>query len=388
MSQQEGAGVPVPGPTVTEADALMARLLPPVLEQFLGQRRRELSHISPESARLADLLQDYMAGGKLLRPRFLLWGALAADPAAAGRSEELARLGAGVELVQAAALLHDDVIDDSPMRRGRPSLHVERSAMHRDRGLIGDPDDFGRALAIVLGDLALSWAEQAVTGEDGPCAGDRPEQRAAREEFDLLRTEVMAGQHLDILHQAGGFTSLPDPEAAARAVIRWKTVPYTVLRPLRMGARLAGALPEDLRALDAYAIRIGTGFQLRDDVLSVTGDPGSTGKPIGGDITEGKQTVLLARARTMLDADDRRLLERVVGDDGADPADVRRVCRLLVECGAVDSVLEEVERLGADGIAALTEGPGLSELGRAGLAHLARSATDVHGLRGRSGEDS
>lgn len=382
MNHQGSAQETIGGERVAEVEARVVGHLPVVMADFLEQRRSELSLISPESAHLVDLLQDYLDGGKLLRPRFLLWGALAADADALSRIEEISRLGVAVELVQAAALLHDDVIDDSSVRRGRPALHVERARMHRRHGLTGDPEDFGRAVAIVLGDLALTWSEQATSGPDGACSGEEPGQRAARAEFDLLRTEVMAGQHLDILHQAAGFTSPRDPETAARAVIRWKTVPYTVLRPIRMGARLCGMGPEDLAALDDYAVRIGTAFQLRDDVLSVTGEPDLTGKPVGGDITEGKQTVLLARARAVLSASDRERLDQVVGDPRAESSRVQQACRLLVDCGAVASVLDEVGRLGAAGIDALDQGPGLNPLGRAGLERIARAATDVSGLSG------
>jgi geranylgeranyl diphosphate synthase, type I len=344
----------------------------------LAARRRHLAEISPETAGLVGTLLDYLEGGKLLRPRFCFWGGVAAI----GREptdteiEALARYGAAIELVQAAALMHDDVIDHSPVRRGRPALHVQAERRHRDGALDGSAQEYGVAVAIVLGDLALSWAEQiaaGVRGEPGALA-------AARREFDALRTEVMSGQFLDILHQAGGFTSAPDAEQAALSVIRWKTVPYTVLRPVRIGAALLGAPEPALAELSAWAIEVGTAFQLRDDLLSVVGDQDETGKPIGGDIVEGKRTVLLARTAAATDAEGRALLAEVVGRADGTEQEIAAVHELMLSTGAVASVAQEVRQRAARGRELLAGAAPLGELGRAGLGALAALATDVESL--------
>src|SRR5699024_2980476 len=211
---------------------------------------------------------------------------------------------------------------------------------HRDAGLTGSAEDYGVAVAIVLGDLALSWAEQIaarVDGEPGAVA-------AARSEFDALRTEVMSGQFLDILHQAGGFASAADAEQAALSVIRWKTVPYTVLRPVRIGAALMGGSQDALETLAGWAVEVGTAFQLRDDLLSVVGDQEETGKPIGGDIVEGKRTVLLARTEAATDAAGRALLAEVVGRAESSAQQIAAVHDLMVSTGAVGSVVKEVRQ--------------------------------------------
>ncbi|GAA4527940.1 polyprenyl synthetase family protein [Brachybacterium paraconglomeratum] len=359
-------------------DELLVEQVADLTRTALTGHRRHLEEISPEAAGLIDSLASYLEGGKLLRPRFCFWGGVAAlgrEPQPA-EVEALARLGAAIELLQAAALMHDDVIDHSPMRRGRPALHMQAEQEHRRAGLAGDPEEYGIAIAIVLGDLALSWSEQMANGVHGdPSLVDR-----ARREFDALRTEVMSGQYLDILHQAGGFASAPDAELAALSVIRWKTVPYTVLRPVRIGAALAGAPDQSLDALSAWAIEVGTAFQLRDDLLSVVGDQDETGKPIGGDIVEGKRTVLLARTWEAADARGRALLDEVVGDAGSDESQIGAVHALMVSTGAVSSVTQEVRRRAARGRALLEGTAELGELGRAGLEALAELATDVDSL--------
>lgn len=361
-----------------ELDELLVARVEEILREELAMRREQLEEISPETAHLVDALSDFLQGGKQLRPRFCFWGGAAAlgrEPDGA-ELDALARCGAAIELVQAAALMHDDVIDHSPVRRGRPALHIQAERRHRAGDLAGSSEDYGVAVAIVLGDLALSWAEQIFAAG---AAGDPGSLVRARREFDALRTEVMSGQFLDILHQAGGYDSSPDAERAALSVIRWKTVPYTVLRPVRIGAALLGAPDSLLEALSAWAIEVGTAFQLRDDLLSVIGDQDETGKPIGGDIVEGKRTVLLARTGAATDDAGRALLSKVVGRAEVEERDIAAVHALMTSTGAVASVAQEVRRRASQGRELLTAAP-LGEEGRAGLGMLADLATDVESL--------
>lgn len=372
------AEMPPTGDRARELDEHLITRVAEITQAELETRRRSLAEISPETTTLVDSLASYLEGGKLLRPRFCFWGGVAAlgrEPGTA-EIEALARCGAAIELVQAAALMHDDVIDHSPLRRGRPALHAAAAARHHRERLAGSSEDFGVAVAIVLGDLALTWAEQLATSVDG----DPSCTARARSEFDDLRTEVMSGQFLDILHQAGGFTSSPDAEQAALAVIRWKTVPYTVLRPVRVGAALMGATDAGLERLSAWAIEVGTAFQLRDDLLSVVGDQGETGKPIGGDLLEGKRTVLLARTEAAADDAGRALLDGVVGRPDAAPAQIAAAHDLMVSTGAVLSVADEVRERARRGRELLEDAAGMGVLGRTGLSALAALATDVGSL--------
>lgn len=369
-------------PDLQDLDRRLVQEVAALHRQLIASRREELDRIAPEALVLVDSLERYLDGGKLLRPRFCFFGGLAALGGAPDDAQitALARCGAAIELVQAAALMHDDVIDHSPTRRGRPALHIERATAHQEGGLSGSSEEFGVAVAIVLGDLALSWAEQLFT--DG--LGERAAARRSRAEFDALRTEVMCGQYLDILHQAGGLGTDDgsDPEAAALQVIRWKTVPYTVLRPVRIGAALMGADDETLDLLSRWAIEVGTAFQLRDDLLSVVGDEDHTGKPTGGDIVEGKRTVLLARTAAGTDEAGTALLQRTVGVPAARIADVHAVHELMVSTGAVASVSRDVAHRARAAQELLAGAEGLGELGRAGLSALAQQATDTASLPG------
>ena len=374
---------PSPRDPLHALDARLVSRMQQLLAETLAGHRVALTAIAPESATLVDALTEFLDGGKLLRPRFCFWAGTATLGRAPSETEldALARHGAAIELVQAAALLHDDVIDHSPTRRGRPAVHVAAARRHAEQELSGDSEDFGVAVAIVLGDLALSWAEELVGASSAEAATDQGAARRARGEFDRLRTEVMSGQFLDILHQAGGFESPADPEAAALAVIRWKTVPYSVLRPLRMGAALMGADDDQLELLSQWAIEVGTAFQLRDDMLSVIGDAEATGKPIGGDITEGKRTVLLARTSAAADDAQRALLAQTIGDPDAPVADVTAVRELMVSSGAVASVAQEVRDRAGRAQQLLEAAETFGTLGRSGLDLLADSATELESLR-------
>jgi geranylgeranyl diphosphate synthase, type I len=179
----------------------------------------------------------------------------------------------------------------------------------------------------------------------------------ARPLFDEMRTELMGGQYLDLLEQATGGGSVQ----RARRVIQFKSARYSVLRPLQLGAVLAGADRSLLAAYEAYGLPLGEAFQLRDDVLGVFGDPGETGKPAGDDLREGKRTVLVALATQRGTPSQCRLLEQHLGDPALEPTGVQRLREVIVATGA----LGEVERM----IAGCTE--------RA-LAALDASSVDPH----------
>lgn len=366
--------------SIAERDALVAEVAA-ILHGTLDARRAELAAIAPEAARLVDVLRAYLADGKMLRPLFCCIGGAAVHEPSPAERERLCALGAAIELVQAAALLHDDVIDHSETRRGRPAVHVSEADEHRRLGLAGDPVEHGEAVAIVLGDLALTWSDQ-LAAEALAGAPDPASRAAARAQFDLLRTEVMTGQYLDILHQAGGFVSHEDPEEAALAVVRWKTVPYTVLRPLLLGAASLGAGDALLADLSRYAEAVGEGFQLRDDLLGVLGDEAATGKSASSDIREGKRTLLLARTSAAADAAGRALLADVVGRADASDAEVEEVRALMVSTGAAATVAQRITEDAAAASAVLQGSEHIDPAALPALAALARTATDLSGIAG------
>jgi geranylgeranyl diphosphate synthase, type I len=336
----------------------------------LTLRRAELLAVDARLAAVADLLVDFVADGKRLRPEFLWWGWRAgggrADPADCA---PVIRIAAALELIQACALVHDDVIDRSETRRGRPSVHVAVAKSHADAGRLGDADQHGLAVAVLLGDLALAWADDLFTAAAHQLrALDRVQQP-----WRGMRTEVLAGQLLDVSMgpTGGGAGALAD----AMTVNRYKTAAYTVERPLHLGAALAGASMAAIDRLRRYGVAIGTAFQLRDDLLGVFGDPAVTGKPAGGDLTEGKRTVLVARARTRLAGDPGLLADLDAGLGSTDAGAVQAATAAIDVSGAAGDLEDDVAALVAEGLKALEAPPGLPDEATAALRDLAVRAT-------------
>jgi geranylgeranyl diphosphate synthase type I len=319
-------------PTVALVDRITAELT-----GFLTERARLLDGISPDLGMLAQAAHTaVLTGGKRLRPIFAYWGWRCVQPAGAAGETELIRAAAGLELLHACALVHDDVMDSSDTRRGQPAAHVRFDRFHREQGWSGSGQPFGAAAAILLGDLLLAWSEELFTSAIDCLPAARA--RAASAEFDLMRTEVVAGQFLDMLAQARGAF---DPDEALR-VVEFKTSKYTVQRPLLLGAAAAGASPELLDALSAYGLQLGEAFQLRDDLLGVFGDPSQTGKPAGDDLREGKRTLLVALAYRTADPAQRALLQAIVGDPALGADGVARLREVLHQTGAREQVEQRI----------------------------------------------
>jgi geranylgeranyl diphosphate synthase type I len=296
----------------------------------LAHQRLRLAAISTDLLPMADALTAFVDGGKRLRPAFAYWGWRGAGGA---DCPEVVTAVAALEWVQACALIHDDVMDGSDTRRGQPAIHRRFAALHRAQGWQSDADNFGTAVAILLGDTSLVWADEMLnTSGLSPAA-----LRRGQPVYDEMRTEIMAGQYLDILTQAAA----DDTVERAMTVVRYKAAKYTVERPLHLGAALADAPEELTAAYSEYGLPLGEAFQLRDDVLGVFGDPATTGKPAGDDVREGKRTVLIAKTLERATSAERALLERHLGDPALDDAGVGAVRDVITSSGA----LAETEKL-------------------------------------------
>lgn len=319
----------VPSPAPSDAEGLRARVQKE-LDAFLARQAGVLEEQGLELAPLAEAVADLLSGGKRLRPAFCYWGWRGA-----GGADGAPIVGAAtsLELFHAAALIHDDVMDDSDTRRGQPSTHRRFAELHRGSGWVGTPERFGQAAAILAGDLCLSWSDELLTTSGLPAdALDR-----GRPVFDRMRTELMGGQYLDMLEQAVGGGSV----SRARKVIRYKSAKYTAEHPLLLGGTLAAAGADLLAAYSAYGLPLGEAFQLRDDVLGVFGDPVETGKPAGDDLREGKRTVLVAYALERASPAQAASVRRHLGDPRLDARGIETLREVIVDTRAH----ERVERL-------------------------------------------
>ncbi|MEG3615314.1 polyprenyl synthetase family protein [Isoptericola haloaureus] len=345
------------------------------LRAHLDRLRDEAVGIGAGTTALTEHVSTLLAGGKRLRAAFCYWSFRAHGGAATGPERDaVVRIGAALELFQAAALLHDDVMDASDTRRGMPTAHRVFAARHEDNAWTGDGERFGTAAAILLGDLCLvACQREAAAALD---AVEPAVARTARDLFDTMTSEVVVGQYLDVLVQAEPWGLDPaGDEERARTVLRSKSARYSVERPLTLGAVLAGADPEQVAAISAVGLPVGEAFQLRDDLLGVFGDPAVTGKPAGDDLREGKHTVLVAR--TLADGDDeaRALLAKHLGDPDLSDADVTALRETITASGAVEDVEALIDEL-ATGALGRLEASDLRSPGREVLADLARVAVN------------
>ena len=318
------------------------------LTGWLERRRDTVLAISPDLAPMADRAAAILSGGKRMRPAFCVWGAVAVGgvptgPDAAARGAAGARL----DLLHVSALVHADVRDASDTRRGVPAAHRQFEADHRDAGARGSAEDFGRAGAILLGDLLLVWSVEAFESSGLDAAA----RHRARPYLDAVRTEVTAGQYLDVLIQSRdpyALTRTPDDVerlvAEVGRVVTFKSASYTVRRPLDIGAAIAGGTSDQHAALAAYGEPLGRAFQWRDDLLGVFGDGELTGKQTGEDLREGKLTLLVARAFAGSTPSGAERLASVFGRSELTADDVDAVREIIVASGAQRHVEDAIER--------------------------------------------
>jgi len=346
-----------------------------VLAEYLRHTAVDLAaEVEPFAEAVAALRGFVLNGGKRLRPTFAWWGWRAAGGAADGDDAAGAlHAVAALELIQACALIHDDLMDASQTRRGAPTVHVAFAAQHAEQRWHGPSEGFGLAAAVLIGDLALAWADDMFA--DAPLPAGM--LAAARPVWQAMRTEVLAGQYLDVHTQATGNAS---PQAALR-VSELKTAAYTVARPLQLGAALAGADDELTAALRSFGTDIGVAFQLRDDLLGVFGDPAVTGKPAGDDLREGKRTLLVAlgleRARAQGRPADEQAIGAAIGNAGLTDAGLHRAREALVVVGAVHAVELRIVELTDRALATLRAAE-LPEPAAGTLVDLAYAATQRH----------
>ncbi|NKZ06213.1 polyprenyl synthetase family protein [Actinomadura latina] len=303
---------------------------------FVDRQRPALLAISDDLGPLLSALDALLSGGKRLRPAFCYWGWRAAG---GEDGPGIVAAAASLELLQASALIHDDVMDSSDTRRGQPSAHRRFEALHRAQAWPGDAEAFGGGAAILLGDLCLAWSSEMFE----TCGLDTERRRRGRAVYDLMRTEVMCGQYLDMLEGTRGRATV----ATALRVVEYKSAKYTIERPLHLGAALAGARPDVTAALTGYGLPLGIAFQLRDDVLGVFGDPAATGKPAGDDLREGKRTVLIALTLERASAAQADAVRRRLGDPALDRPGVDELRTIIEETGglaACEALIERYQR--------------------------------------------
>ena len=331
------AGLIAPPRTAHQVTEAVERVLGDVLDAGL----RRAHDTDPVYARdvVARVNAFVRRGGKRLRTAFAWCGWRAAGGSA--DATDVLGVGAALELLQACALIHDDVMDGSSLRRGGPAMHIDFARQHRADNMNGVPESFADSAAVLAGDLALAWADDLLT----ETALGSPHGVRLHREWRAMRGEMVAGQYRDLHAQATGASGLDE----AVTIATLKSALYTVERPLALGASLAGADASTLDALRSAGRCAGLAFQLRDDLLGAFGDPLLTGKPADDDLRTRKLTYLIAVALTLADAsgDDDAVAVLAPGTNPRSDATVERM-RLALERTKARAVVEaKIEELAA-----------------------------------------
>ncbi len=327
-----------PAPTPPSL-ALLARRIDERLRVLLDAELARWTAFDPDLAEpIGEIGRLVLAGGKRLRPAFTHWGFVGAggDP----DDQRVVDAGAAFELMHAFALFHDDVMDDATSRRGALTTHTKFARHHEEGRWAGEARRFGDGVAILVGDLAFVYADQLMLGTS-------PQAWAI---WNELRIELNIGQVLDIL---GGVRNDRRRDKAER-ICRYKSGKYTIERPLHLGAVMAAPDRADelLPALSAYGLPLGDAFQMRDDVMGAFGDEDLTGKPVGGDLREGKPTPLLARAVEASSAAQREVLD-LVGRPGLTDEQVAAIQQVIVDTGALADLERTIDALTDEALAAI-----------------------------------
>jgi geranylgeranyl diphosphate synthase type I len=359
--------------------AALLDLIQEHLDGFCAQQHSDFSHISPDLAPIVDYSQALLKGGKRLRALFTYWawqGSLANSATRqtpeqlAVSSEAMVGITAALEMFHAAALVHDDILDQSDTRRGEPAVHKKFETLHKENFWSGSHERFGVGAGVLVGDLLLSWSSEmfgrALQGAPTPAI-----EAACRDEFAKMRIEVMAGQYLDVLEENAAM-SRDVSEAVGRAnrVMLYKTAKYTIEAPMLIGAAFAGADPALLRGFSAFGIPLGMAFQLRDDVLGVFGDPAITGKPAGDDLREGKRTVMVGLTRESLNSSVGRVFDEMLTSRSLNDEQITFLQQTIIGCGALAKAERMIEDLANQALEALSELE-ITDAARANLRQLA-----------------
>ena len=353
---------------------LLLTLVQKKLDQFCDAKRVELREISPDIEVIMDFTQSLLKGGKRFRALFAFWAWRGYESAGKELTIDspIVGIASALEMFHAAALVHDDLLDQSDTRRGQPSIHKRFESLHIQKAFAGSSERFGVAGSVLVGDMMLSWSSELFG--DALLKADHPRSEAAcRAEFGKMRFEVMAGQYLDVLEENAAPTR-DRSEAVERAnrVMLYKTAKYSLEAPLLIGSALSGATEAQRAGLSKFGIPLGLAFQLRDDVLGVFGDPEVTGKPAGDDLREGKRTVLTGLTLESVPASVGKLFEELLTSGELDPEQIEFMRNLIVESGALQKTEQLISEYSTRAIEALA-GLEIDDDARVALAHLANA---------------
>ena len=284
--------------------------------------KRRINEISDSSIRrLIGQISEYtVQGGKRVRPILVVCGHnlfKSPDP-------EVYKAAISIELTQSFFLIHDDIMDQSDLRRGKPSLH---KVLEKDYEGMRESRRMGENIAIVAGDLAMTYAYEALNETSFE---DSIKNRALKELISITKITGY-GEGMDMMTTAGMKLKMND-------LIRlhlWKTAKYTLEGPLLLGAALAG-YRGSTSALSAYGCLTGLAFQLHDDIIGLFGKEEEIGKPVKSDVNEGKQTLLMIKAMEYGTNEESQFINEILKRGNVSDDEFERIKKIVEKTGSYD----------------------------------------------------
>lgn len=297
-----------------------------LIRAFFAQEKQEAKKIDPflyhNVVALEELVCRY---GKRLRPVLTI----CAYQAAGGKNiAAVEKASVAIELFHNFLLIHDDVIDQDLMRHQGPAVQEVYRRYHRQHRLVGDSEHFGESIAIVLGDILASYCYRILIESGFPVK----QRHAVLLRMSRVTQEVGYGQNFDIL--AGARRLVTEKEVLR--IHYYKTAKYTIENPLLVGGIFGGMKLASLKQLARYALPLGTAFQIQDDILGMFADEQKLGKPVGSDLREGKQTLLVTWVFHHGTAAQKRRFRQLLGKPNLTVREIADARTIIVKTGALE----------------------------------------------------
>lgn len=275
-----------------------------------------------------------LSGGKRIRPAFMYYGYLAAG---GKEKDKILRSSISIELIHTFLLIHDDIMDKDDKRHGIDTMGFRYKKIAEKIFPKSDSRHFGNSIAIIVGDMVGALGNQVIFNSGFE---EKLVFRALTKLQEIISLTCI-GQAKDVYI---GYQGSANEEEILK-MYEHKTAKYTIEGPLYLGAMLANADKKLLDVLSGYAIPLGVAFQIQDDILGIFGSEEKIGKPVGSDIEEGKQTILVARARKNGNKIQQKRLNELMGKSGITRKEIEEFRDIISNTGALDYAREMAQNL-------------------------------------------
>ncbi|MBW2992627.1 polyprenyl synthetase family protein [Candidatus Woesearchaeota archaeon] len=291
------------------------------LNIFFSKKLRQVNNIDSSTTDMIKKAREFnLRGGKRVRPILVVMGYKLLKNKS---PEKVIKPALAVELMESFLLIHDDIIDNDSLRRGKPTLHKIYEIDKKE-----NDEDYGKNMALLAGDLLAIFGSETILNSD---FNHKIKARAV-EKFNNIIANTIFGQTLDYL---GNF-SQEFAEDYIKRVHILKTAKYTIEGPLHIGAILAGAKEKHLKQISGFSIPLGQAFQIKDDILNIFGEESEIGKSVCSDIKEGKKTLLIAKALENSTLKQRLFIKRCLGNKNLTKKQIKKLKKIIIDTGSLD----------------------------------------------------